>query len=80
MDIIAAHTVPQQEEHEEDEDEEAAEPPATINQVLNGLQRLLRFKEHEPDANSMDPTVLMRMERSLQQQAELDRSQGTINL
>ncbi|CAD6504424.1 BgTH12-06154 [Blumeria graminis f. sp. triticale] len=73
MDIIAAHPLPRQ---EEDGDEEAAEPPATINQALNGLERLLSFKEHEPYANSMELMTLMRMKRSLQQ-AELNRSQGT---
>ncbi|CAD6501163.1 BgTH12-01417 [Blumeria graminis f. sp. triticale] len=68
-----------QEEQEEHEDEGASEPLATINQALNGRNRLLSFKEHEPDANSMELTLLMRMERSLQQQAELNRSQGTLN-
>ncbi|VDB91105.1 Bgt-51761 [Blumeria graminis f. sp. tritici] len=42
-------------------EEEAAQPPATIWQALNGLKRLLSFEEHEPDANSMEPTILMRM-------------------
>ncbi|CAD6500454.1 BgTH12-07631 [Blumeria graminis f. sp. triticale] len=50
-----------------------------INQALNGLKRLLSFKEHEPDANSMGLTIIMRMERSLQQQAGLNRSQETLN-
>ncbi|CAD6503038.1 BgTH12-02709 [Blumeria graminis f. sp. triticale] len=69
--------MPQQEEHDEDECDEAPERPAAINQALNGLKRLLSFKEHEPNANSMELTLFMRMERSLQQQAELSRWQGT---
>ncbi|VCU39039.1 Bgt-51282 [Blumeria graminis f. sp. tritici] len=73
--------MPKQEDQEgyEDKDKEAAEPPATINEALNSHKRLLSFKEHEPDANSVELTILMRKERSLQQQAELNRSQGTLN-
>ncbi|CAD6505361.1 BgTH12-00852 [Blumeria graminis f. sp. triticale] len=73
--------MPQQEEHE---DEEAApstdaEPPATIYQALNDLKRLLSIKEYEPDGNSMELTILMHIERSLQQQVKLNRSQETLN-
>ncbi|CAD6500443.1 BgTH12-07620 [Blumeria graminis f. sp. triticale] len=50
MDTIAAHTMPQQ------DDEEAAETHAMISQALNVLNRLLSFKEHETDANSMNLT------------------------
>ncbi|CAD6505570.1 BgTH12-01060 [Blumeria graminis f. sp. triticale] len=82
MDIIAVHTLTQQEEqdeeHAEDEDGEAAEPPSSINRALNGLKRLLGFKEHGPDANTMELTILMCMEISLQQQAKLNRSRGTL--
>ncbi|SZF03723.1 unnamed protein product [Blumeria hordei] len=63
MYIIAAYTML----HREEGEDEAAEPTATINQVLNGLKRLLSFKEHGPDANSTELTILIRMERSLQQ-------------
>ncbi|CAD6503920.1 BgTH12-05663 [Blumeria graminis f. sp. triticale] len=76
MDIIAAYSMPQQEEYE---DEEAAEPPAAFNQALNGLKHLLSLKEHELDANSMELTTLVRMGRSLQQQAELRRRQGILD-
>ncbi|CAD6502394.1 BgTH12-04986, partial [Blumeria graminis f. sp. triticale] len=61
---------------EDYEDEEAAEPPGKNNQALNGPKRLLSFKNYEPDANSMELMRLMPMERSLQQQAELNRRQG----
>ncbi|VCU40585.1 Bgt-50950 [Blumeria graminis f. sp. tritici] len=37
-----------------------------INQALNVLNRLLSFKKHEKDANSMELTLLMHIERSLQ--------------
>ena len=36
-------------------------------------------EEDEPDANSMELTILMRIERSLQQHVELSRSQGTLD-
>ncbi|SZE99535.1 unnamed protein product [Blumeria hordei] len=81
MVIIAAYTMPQQknQEQEEHENEEVFEPLATINQALNSLKFLLRFKEHDLDANSIELTILMRMERSLQQQAEINRSQGILD-
>ncbi|CAD6500330.1 BgTH12-07508 [Blumeria graminis f. sp. triticale] len=58
--------MPQQEDDEDDGDEEAAETHAMINQALNVLNRLLSFKKHEKDANSMELTLLMHIERSLQ--------------
>ncbi|CAD6501916.1 BgTH12-02161 [Blumeria graminis f. sp. triticale] len=50
-----------------------------INQALNVLSRLLSFKEHETDDNSMELTLLMHIERSLQQQSDPNKSQGTLN-
>ncbi|CAD6506204.1 BgTH12-07131 [Blumeria graminis f. sp. triticale] len=74
--VIAAHIVLQL---EEDEDEEVAEPPSTINQELNGLKRLLSFKNHEPDANSVKLTILMCMEISLLQLVEYKRRQWKLD-
>ncbi|CCU76668.1 putative jerky protein [Blumeria hordei DH14] len=79
MNIIAAYTMSRQEEHEDEEDEEADEPSATINQALNSLKCQLSFKEHDSDANSMELTILMRMEISLQKQVEIKRSEGTLD-
>ncbi|SZF06095.1 unnamed protein product [Blumeria hordei] len=66
--IIVARIIPQYEEHEEDE--KAAELPAMIDPALHGLMLLLSFREQELNVNSMDITILTRIERSLQQQAE----------
>ncbi|VDB83664.1 Bgt-51450 [Blumeria graminis f. sp. tritici] len=63
----------QHEEDKEDEDKRAAEPPSTINQALNGVKHLLRFKELDLDGNYKGLTILMHIERSLQQQAEHKR-------
>ncbi|CAD6502384.1 BgTH12-04976 [Blumeria graminis f. sp. triticale] len=79
MDIIAVRTMSQQEDQEEHEDEEAAEPPDTINQALNGLKRLLSFKDYLPDSDSVELMTLLRIKRSLQHQAELNRGQGALD-
>ncbi|SZF00368.1 unnamed protein product [Blumeria hordei] len=62
-DIIAAHIMPQL---EEDWDVEEDGPPDMIHQALKSLMRLPSFKYQEQDASSIELTILMRMERSLQ--------------